>query len=131
MNDLINNFKSILNNNSSTQENNSQSETAKNSNLNITPEMITNLTSMLKNSSNNEETQENSSNFSGNIDIETILKIKTIVEKLNNKDDPRAKLLYSLKPYLRDSRKQKLDQYVNLLKLTSISDFFKSGNGDE
>ncbi len=131
MNDLINNFKSILNNNSSTQENNSQSETAKNSNLNITPEMITNLTSMLKNPSNNEETQENSSNFSGNIDIETILKIKTIVEKLNNKDDPRAKLLYSLKPYLRDSRKQKLDQYVNLLKLTSISDFFKSGNGDE
>ena len=121
MNNIINNFKNIINNNNIKQENSSNND--ENSNLNITPEMLSNLTSMLKNSPNGEQKEE-SNDFSKNIDIDTILKIKNIAQKLNNKDDPRARLLYSLKPYLRESRKKKIEQYVNLLKITSISELF-------
>ena len=43
---------------------------------------------------------ESSSNF-GNIDFDTILKMKSIIDKMNTKDDPRSNLLQSLKhPHL-------------------------------
>ncbi len=115
-------------------------------NLNITPDMISNLAGMLKNSNifnnSSSETQENtqknntnsntnSENFTSSIDIETIMKMKTIMEALNKNNDPRSNLLYSLKPYLRESRQKKIDQYVNLFKITSITNLFKNEKGDE
>ena len=72
----------------------------------------------------------NSSNF--NIDFETIMKIKTIMDALNTKkDDPRAKLLKSLKPYLKESRKNKIDQYIGLLNMSQVFELFKNSGGDE
>ena len=118
-------------------------------NLNISPEMINNIANMLKNSNlannnnsnpNNQRTDDNSNsqnnanNNSGtnsSIDFETIMKIKSMMDKLNKKDDPRSNLLYSLKPYLRKSRQDKLDQYVNLLKITQVTDIFNFKKGDK
>ena len=126
-----------------------------NPNINITPDMINNLVNMLKsknfkddNSSSNNEpsstyqsssnndvpfsTMSTSSNATGfeNIDFDTVLKIKSIMETLNKKDDPRSNLLYSLKPYLRETRQKKLDQYVNLFKITEVTNLFKNDKGD-
>ena len=118
-------------------------------NLNISPEMINNIANMLKNSNltnnnnsnpNNQRTDDNSNsqnnanNNSGtnsSIDFDTIMKIKSMMDKLNKKDDPRSNLLYSLKPYLRKSRQDKLDQYVNLLKITQVTDIFNFKKGDK
>lgn len=105
----------------------------------ISPEMIENFSSMMSNgntSKSNENSEntnnQNSSNSSGfdfnNIDMNTILKMKSIMEKLNSKDDPRSNLLYSLKPYLRESKKEKLDQYANLLNIAKLSELFKNDN---
>ncbi len=138
---IINNFKKMLNNNNNSPNNiNSSTIQSENQeNLNITPEMISNLTNMLKsnNSETEKQTESNSNNTNkqqdstfNNIDFETIMKIKSIMETLNKKDDPRSNLLYSLKPYLRESKQKKLDQYVNLLKITEISNLFKNGKGD-
>ena len=79
----------------------------------ISPDMINNLASMLNNKSNNSNSSSNSqkegtSNSStSNIDFETIMKMKTIIDKMNVKDDPRSNLLLSLKPYLKESRREK------------------------
>lgn len=108
----------------------------------ISPEMIENFSSMMSNGNNNnsnEKTEksentnsQNTSNSAGfdfnNIDMNTILKMKSIMEKLNSKDDPRSNLLYSLKPYLRESKKEKLDQYSNLLNIAKLSELFKNDN---
>lgn len=132
--------------NVSSTNNNSSLNT---NNLNISPEMINNIANMLKNSNlannnnsnpNNQRTDDNSNsqnnanNNSGtnsSIDFETIMKIKSMMDKLNKKDDPRSNLLYSLKPYLRKSRQDKLDQYVNLLKITQVTDIFNFKKGDK
>ena len=97
--------------------------------------MLNSFSSMLQSSNisnNNSSSNSNSSNndnTSGfNIDMNTMLKMKNIISSMNQKDDPRANLLYSLKPYLRDSKKGKLDQYVNLLNMTKIADFMKNDN---
>ena len=142
MANIINNFKNMLHNNQSSDDKKSQDTS--NNNLNITPEMIGNLANMLKNNTSNNDSatsdsfaqnsensnNDNDSSSMNNIDFETILKLKTIMETLNKKDDPRSKLLYSLKPYLRESKQKKLDQYVNLFKITQISNLFKNNKGD-
>ena len=142
LSNIISNFKNMLNNNNSDSPN-TANNSEPTSNLNITPEMIGNLANMLKSSSENtssaassspdfEDTSNNQSSSnqsSNNIDFETILKIKSIMETLNKKDDPRSKLLYSLKPYLRETKQKKLDQYVNLLKITEVSNLFKNEKG--
>ena len=58
--------------------------------------------------------------------MNTILKMKSVMDKMNNSNDPRSNLLYSLKPYLRDSKKEKLDQYANLLNVAKIAELFKN-----
>ena len=116
-------------------------------NLNISPDMIDNLVNMLKNSNHNNSTDENipfqnDSNFKenlgskgksnssdssinfNNIDFETIMKIKSIMESLNSSNNKDSQLLYSLKPYLRKSRQKKLDQYINILKISQVSKLF-------
>ncbi|MNL89449.1 hypothetical protein D3C87_2197630 [compost metagenome] len=60
-----------------------------------------------------------------------MLKMTKMLGSLNKSDDSRAKLLNSLKPYLRDTKKGKLDQYVNLLKMSSIVDSFKDENKEK
>ncbi len=100
----------------------------------ISPEMIQNFSSMInnspeKNNNNNNTNSNNSNNFDFNqIDMNTILKMKSIIEKLNNSNDPRSNLLYSLKPYLREGKKEKLDQYAQMLNVAKIADLLKNDN---
>lgn len=81
---------------------------------------LNNFTSNNTNSNNNNDFKEDSSgDFS--LDIETILKIKDIISKINqNRDCPRNKLLHSLKPYLEENKQDKLEQYIKIANLLSI-----------
>ena len=114
---------------------------------NISPEMMNNLFNMLNKSNNNNSSnnssdnsykqnsnsstsQDNSFENSG-IDFETIMKMKTIIDKMNAKDDPRSNLLQSLKPYLKDSRKSKIDQYIQLMNMSKVLDVFPFMGGDQ
>ena len=99
----------------------------------VSPEMLNNLGNILNtnNQSNNHSTPGSSSNGNFNLDMNTIMKMKSIMENMNNKNDPRANLLYSLKPYLRDSKKDKLDQYVNLLNVSKIADLMNNNNDNK
>ena len=107
--------------------------------LGIPPEMIQNFSSTMKNANSNSNfnasninTNSNGSNFDfSKIDMNTILKMKSVMEKLNNSNNPRSNLLYSLKPYLREEKQQKLDQYANLLNVAKIADLLKNDNNND
>lgn len=106
--DSNNNLQNIINNVSFNKDNNNSSDA---------------------NSTNASSSVDSSDNL--NIDFETIMKMKSIMEAMNSKkNDPRAKLLMSLKPYLKDSRKQKLDQYIQLLNMSNVFELFKENGGD-
>lgn len=94
---------------------------------NILKEKDIDLNNFMSNNSNNGENtcnnndskDESSGDFS--LDIETILKIKDIISKINqNRDCPRNKLLHSLKPYLEENKQDKLEQYIKIANLLSI-----------
>lgn len=130
--DMINNLTSMLKNGNipdnlkemvSSFSNNSKEQQENKSSTNIDPNMISSLFSSFN--TNTSSNSEENSNSGSNIDMETILKMKSIIDKMNkNQNDPRSNLLRSLKPYLRSSRKNKLDQYVKLLSMTSVMDVF-------
>ncbi len=62
-------------------------------------------------------------------DINMILKIKDIMSQMNsNKNNPRNQLLHSLKPYLEDTKKEKLEQYIKIANLLSVLDSFDDKN---
>lgn len=102
-------------------------------------EMLNNFTNNSNSSENSEQYSDNNSNTSSsnnnngfNFDFETFIKIQNIMKKFNNQNnDPRANLLRSLKPYLKDSRKQKIEQYINMLKMVQIMDFLNKSGGEK
>lgn len=106
---------------------------------NISQDTINNLFNILNNSNNNSTTSTNTSDsshsqsqsFNNNgIDYETMLRMKSIIDKMNTKDDPRSNLLQSLKPYLNDSRKSKVDQYIRLMNMSRVLDVFPFMGGE-
>ena len=47
--------------------------------------------------------------------------MKSIIDSMNKQqNDPRANLLRSLKPYLKPSRKEKVDQYIKLFSMGKV-----------
>lgn len=77
------------------------------------------------------ETATTSNNIFGNIDFNTIFKIQQIMNSLNDtKSDSRSNLLLSLKPYLKESRKNKIDQYIQLMKIGKIFETMNLFGGD-
>ena len=107
----------------------------------ISPDMINSIMNIVNNPSNhNSNTSNNSNNSyeadkdystsSNSIDFDTILKMKSIIDKMNIKNDPRSKLLESLKPYLKESRRDKIDQYVQLMNMSKVIESINLFNGD-
>lgn len=76
------------------------------------------LNSIIGSESSNEN--NNSSNTDFSFDINTIMKIKNIMDNMNNKNSPRNQLLMSLKPYLEEEKKEKLEQYIKIANLLSV-----------
>ena len=75
------------------------------------------------------EKKVNSENLDFNLDIETILKIKNIFSMLNkNSHSPRNTLLSALKPYLDNSKKEKLEQYMKIANLLSVLENFDNNS---
>lgn len=97
-----------------------------------------NIKSMLENMMNNanrnsESSSESSSGSSsaqssnnsfnpGNIDMNTIFKIQNIMNSINNdkENEYRTNLLLSLKPYLKNTRQEKVDQFIKFMKMEKV-----------
>ena len=113
--DALNNFSKMMNGNTNSDESSNSTSQASKTN---------NTADSSSNSSNN--------NFDfSKIDMNTMMKMKSIMEKMNHNSDPRSNLLQSLKPYLRDEKKSKLDQYANLLNMANLIELFNQNNGKE
>lgn len=103
------NVKNLFNNSQQNTDDSSYNNTSEDSNENTTPD----------------------NNNSFNIDFETLMKIQQIMNQMKSeKNDPRTNLLLSLKPYLKDNRKQKIEQYINIFKMTKIIDLLNKNGGD-
>ncbi|MCI8620912.1 MAG: hypothetical protein HFJ50_03865 [Clostridia bacterium] len=105
---------------------------------NIPEEMKNILSSLSGNQNENTNTNTNrteqnnqTENETPSIDFETIMKMKSIMDKMKGSaNDPRANLLLSLKPYLKESRKEKIDQYIKLFSMSKVMEVFNNSGGE-
>ena len=84
------------------------------------------LATLMNSSSNNSANVSSDSNFNigDNMpDMETIMKIMKVINS-SNQDSPSKNLLRSLKPFLNESRKEKIDQYIKILGMTKVFEIF-------
>ena len=116
-----------LQNSETTSENNQNvsNDTKLDPNIKDNKDSTSNNTN-INNFSTNQK-PNNSFDFS-NIDMNTIMKMKSVMDKMNNSNNPSSNLLHSLKPYLRESRREKVDQYANLLNIAQITGLFNNDN---
>lgn len=118
------NSKSLNENSKSSNENSIDSnKSSKNSS-----EASRNLNENSRFSNDNSRESNNASNF----DVDTLLKMKSMMDKINqNQPDPRSDLLKSLKPYLRDSRKRKVDEYIKLFRMGKVLEMMNPLGGEK
>ena len=114
-NEIPDNVKSILDGFTSNQNNSSPSQ-----------EDSSNATD-----SRNEQNSSDSFEMP-NIDLGTMLKMKSNIDSMNKQqNDPRANLLRSLKPYLKPSRKEKVDQYIKLFSMGKVFEVINPLGGEK
>lgn len=116
MSEIINKLSSMINNNE-------------------IPDDLKNIMNKMSDSSNNSNTSSDSSSIHINnseLDVNSILKMKKIIDSMNSpQNDPRANLLRSLKPYLKNSRKEKVEQYIKIFNMSKAFDIINTIGGDK
>lgn len=126
------NSSSYQNNSNNSSNNNSyQNNNSNNGNMNFD---MSKLSELLKNMQGGSQENKNSTQSDyPDIDMETMLKLQNIMSKLksNNSNDDMSKLLLSLKPYLRNEKKEKVDEYIKLIKMGKMTQLFDSFGGDK
>ncbi len=131
MNDMLKNnqipedVKSMLNQFTSGSSNNSSSDASTKNDTSSSNEP--------EGSSRETSSADNNQAEIPNFDIGTMLKMKSIIDSMNKQqNDPRANLLRSLKPYLKNSRKEKVDQYIKLFSMGKVFEMINPlGGGDK
>lgn len=116
--DMPENIKNILENMTNSQNTNTNSSCASNPNNSV---------------NSNNQTDSNNSNIFNNIDINTIFKLQNAMNSINSdkQNESRTNLLLSLKPYLKESRKNKVDQYIQLFKMEKVFEILNPLGGDK
>lgn len=112
----------------------SNSDNTKGVNSNLDASFLDSISNLNNNKSinnltnnNSNETQNSNNSFSGNIDMGTLMKIQSIMSKMNTLDnDDMSKLLMSLKPYMRNEKKGKIDEYISLIKMGKMTQLIES-----
>lgn len=100
---------------------------------------ISSLLSQFQNQSSNKNSESNteqadsggSDPFDFNIDLETIMRMKSMFDGMKTKkNDPRSNLLLSLKPYLREEKKGKVDEAIRFMGMSQMLQFMGPLGGD-
>lgn len=126
-NQIPDNVKEMLNNLASNSSNTSSSDASSSSSDSNSANNNFSFDDFFKNASSG-----NSQNDMPNFDVGMMLKMKSIMDSMNKEqNDPRANLLKSLKPYLKPSRKEKVEQYIKLFSMGKVFEMMGSFGGEK
>lgn len=139
MNEMFNKAKEMLANNQVPDEfksivSNFQKSNS-NNNYNPNPKQTNNNQknyNTYSQTNNRQTSSSNSNNSMPDIDMATLMKMQSIMSKMKSSDnDDMSRLLLSLKPYLRDEKKDKIDEYIKLIKMGRLTQVIESLGGDK
>lgn len=127
--DIIQSLQSSLNepevkNNYSTEPQNDKKDLSE-----LDVPKVLNILKNLGITNSNDGNSMNNDTSNQNFDISSIMNFQKIFSGVN-KADPRKNLLYSLKPFLRETRQKNIDTYVTLLGVINALNIFSGKDRD-
>lgn len=90
---------------------------------NILEEKNIEMPKLSQSTGSNDNSSEKSGGF--DFDINTILKLKSIIGSAQEKNSPRIQLLNALKPFLQKEKQQKLEEYIKIANVITILEIFR------
>lgn len=90
---------------------------------------LSSILGAFNNNGNNNSNTQNNNPFTG-IDPSFILKAQKIMSSVT-RDDPKKNLLLSLKPFLRQSRQDKINEYISMLTIINALEVFSDKGSDK
>lgn len=127
---ISNNIKINGNNNSNISNNSYSNRSSNSSNSNANNSRYSNSSSSSSSSSSGSGNINNINN--GSLDINTMMNIQKMMSMLNSKsDDDLTNLLFALKPYLRNQKKEKIDEYVKLFRMGKMAELWNKMNSQK
>ena len=94
-------------------------------------DIVQKLNSMLSDEDTSENLKNILNNFASSSSNDHSSSNDNSEKAMNNKqDDARANLLRSLKPYMKDSKKNKIDQYIKFLSIARVFETMNPLGGD-
>ena len=90
--------------------------------------------SFSNNYQNRQQNFNDNNNNNSNIDMNNVMKLLNSMNLNNinfNNDDDLTRLLFAIKPYLRNERKEKVDEYVKLIKLGKMAELLNKLNNSK
>ncbi len=91
-------------------------------------DLLATISSLLSSDTESEPQKEEENTSSDSpFDLGMMMKLGSMLSDLNQEDE-RMKLLYDLKPFLSDSRRDKIDSAVKILRLLKIAQKAKNEN---
>lgn len=89
-----------------------------------------NLESIMNSFTSGSSGSSNSSATTGStqspVSMDSMMKIKNVMDEIQNDNDSRANLLMALKPFLNQSRLGRIDETIGLLRLAKIPNIIKT-----
>ena len=137
MSDIMQKLSSIINSSNTDYNNKSTNDDVSSNSNQFNMDNLKEFINNFQNSSqedntniNDDSNNSNNNSINFNFDINTMMKMKSIMDKMNSsRNDPRSNLLQSLKPYLNNNRKERLDQYMQFLNISKVLEAFNSEGG--
>lgn len=129
LNDMLKKAQEMINNNQVPDEIKDLASKFKSDEVSSENSASGNIGNLNNAQSSNDGSKANSNNSSqfdfSNIDIGTLMKVQGMLSKLNSaSDDDMTKLLFALKPYLRNEKKEKVDEYIKLVRMGKMTELF-------
>lgn len=129
LNDMLKKAQEMINNNQVPDEIKDLASKFKSDEVSSENSASGNIGNLNNTQSSNDGSKANSNNSSqfdfSNIDIGTLMKVQGMLSKLNSaSDDDMTKLLFALKPYLRNEKKEKVDEYIKLVRMGKMTELF-------
>lgn len=89
------------------------------------PDTMQSLSEMMGSLGGSQQKKQAESETKAAQQMQMMMRVKDIMDRVNDTDDPRINLLTALRPYMRSKRASHMDRAIRMIQMTKITSILK------
>ena len=89
------------------------------------PETMQSLSDMMGSLGGGQQKKQAETETKAAQQMQMMMRVKDIMDRVNDTDDPRINLLTALRPYMRSNRASHMDRAIRMIQMTKITSILK------